>query len=92
MISNRMRRIRLPAWSDSRVGGFLAAFADGHVQMISQSAPVEAIKALFTRNGGEAVDPARSASSQGGRVSPRLAFASRRDPSTLLAVSMIRFA
>ncbi len=39
-----------------REGGFLAAFADGHVQMISDAAPANIIKALFTRNGGEVVD------------------------------------
>jgi Protein of unknown function (DUF1559) len=39
-----------------REGGFLAAFADGHVQMIADSAPANVIKALFTRNGGEVVD------------------------------------
>ena len=39
-----------------REGGFLAAFADGHVQMISDAAPANVIKALFTRNGGEVVD------------------------------------
>ena len=39
-----------------REGGFLAAFADGHVQMIADSAPANVINALFTRNGGEVVD------------------------------------
>jgi hypothetical protein len=38
-----------------RPGIFLAAFADGHVQAISQSIDANVLKALFTRDGGEAV-------------------------------------
>ncbi|MCC6126433.1 MAG: DUF1559 domain-containing protein [Pirellulales bacterium] len=38
-----------------RSGIFLAAFADGHVQAISQSIDAKVLKACFTRDGGEAV-------------------------------------
>jgi hypothetical protein len=39
-----------------RPGGFLAAFADGHVQMIPSSLSPKQLWALFTRAGGEVVD------------------------------------
>lgn len=39
-------------------GGFLAAFADGSVRMISYGIDPKTLKALFTRDGGEVVDPA----------------------------------
>ena len=38
-----------------REGGFLAVFCDGHVELIPQFTAPETIKAIFTRNGGEAV-------------------------------------
>jgi hypothetical protein len=37
--------------------GFLAGFADGSVHFISSSIEASVLKALFTRNGKEAVDP-----------------------------------
>jgi hypothetical protein len=38
-------------------GVFLAAFADGHVQSISFGIDPKTLKALFTRDGGEAIGP-----------------------------------
>ncbi|HTQ40377.1 MAG TPA: DUF1559 domain-containing protein [Pirellulales bacterium] len=38
-----------------RARGFLAAFCDGHVELIPQSAGINAFKALSTRNGGEVI-------------------------------------
>jgi hypothetical protein len=38
-------------------GGFLAAFADGSVRMISYSINPKTLKALFTRDGGELIGP-----------------------------------
>jgi hypothetical protein len=40
-----------------RVGGFLAAFADGSVRMISEDVDPTVLSALFTPDGGEIVDP-----------------------------------
>jgi hypothetical protein len=40
-----------------RKGGFLAAFLDGHVEKIPENADPNAVKALFTRAGGEPVNP-----------------------------------
>jgi prepilin-type processing-associated H-X9-DG protein len=37
--------------------GFNAAFADGSVQFISDSIDLDVLKAMFTRNGGEAIGP-----------------------------------
>ena len=39
-----------------RHGGFLAAFADAHVAVISAIVPAEMVKAIFTRDGAEQVD------------------------------------
>lgn len=39
-----------------RNGGFLVAFADGHVSFIKKSGKDKALKAMFTRNGGEPFD------------------------------------
>jgi hypothetical protein len=39
-----------------RPGGFLAAFADGHVQMVPGSLSPKQLWAIFTRAGGEIVD------------------------------------
>ncbi len=39
-----------------RPGGWLAAFADGHVQFISNDASAEVVNALFTRAGHEEVE------------------------------------
>jgi hypothetical protein len=38
-------------------GIFLAAFCDAHIQAIPKTVPKETLKALFTKAGGEAVDP-----------------------------------
>jgi hypothetical protein len=38
-------------------GGFLAAFADGSVRMISYGTAPKTLKALFTRDGGEMIGP-----------------------------------
>ncbi len=38
-------------------GSFLAAFADGSVRMISYGTDAKTLKALFTRDGGEAIGP-----------------------------------
>jgi type II secretory pathway pseudopilin PulG len=38
-----------------RAGGFIAGFADGSVRFIASSIDATVLKALFTRNGGEAV-------------------------------------
>jgi prepilin-type processing-associated H-X9-DG protein len=40
-----------------RPGGWNAAFADGHVQFISNSIDPQTLKALFTATGGEAIAP-----------------------------------
>jgi len=40
-----------------RSGGFLAAFADGAVMLLKDKIKDETMKALFTRAGGEVVDP-----------------------------------
>ena len=42
-----------------RKGGFLAAFADGSVHFLKDSIDSETLKALFTRAGGERVDPSK---------------------------------
>ncbi len=39
-----------------RPGGWLAAFADGHIQFISNSIDINTLKALFTRAGGEVIN------------------------------------
>ncbi|HEX5471711.1 MAG TPA: DUF1559 domain-containing protein [Lacipirellulaceae bacterium] len=39
-----------------RPGGWLAAFADGHIQFISSSIDINTLKALFTRAGGEVIN------------------------------------
>ncbi|HVT26678.1 MAG TPA: DUF1559 domain-containing protein [Lacipirellulaceae bacterium] len=39
-----------------RPGGWLAGFADGHVQMISNSIDINTVKAMFTRAGGELIN------------------------------------
>ena len=73
-----------------RVGGFLAAFADGHVQMISQARRSKRSKHCSRATAAKRLIRAHSASSQGGRVlrsqggrvSPRREFASRRDSPT----------
>ena len=38
-----------------RPRGFLAAFADGHTQFISDDTPANVVGALMTREGGETV-------------------------------------
>ena len=38
-------------------GGFQAAFADGSVQFLPSSIDPKTLSALFTRNGGEPIDP-----------------------------------
>ncbi|MFH1922242.1 MAG: DUF1559 domain-containing protein [Planctomycetota bacterium] len=40
-----------------RPGGFLAGFADGSVRFFSASIDGRILQALFTRNGGEVVNP-----------------------------------
>ncbi|MFW6114636.1 MAG: DUF1559 domain-containing protein, partial [bacterium] len=40
-----------------RPGGFLAAFADGSVRFMSESIDAAMLNALFTKSGGEAVNP-----------------------------------
>jgi hypothetical protein len=42
-----------------RKGGFLAAFADESVQFLKDSIDGETLKALFTRAGGERIDPSK---------------------------------
>lgn len=39
----------------ARVGGFHALFCDGSVRFISDNIDLDTLKALFTRNGGEAL-------------------------------------
>jgi hypothetical protein len=39
-----------------RRGGFLATFADGHVQLIRETISSKMLNALFTRAGGEPID------------------------------------
>ena len=46
----------LKALQDSRNGGFLALMADGSVRTIADKIKADILKALLTRDGGEAVD------------------------------------
>lgn len=39
------------------VGGFVAGFADGHVEFMPETIKPQTIKALFTRNGGKELKP-----------------------------------
>jgi hypothetical protein len=40
-----------------RLAGFFAAFADGHVAVIPDGTDLDTLKALFTRAGGEVINP-----------------------------------
>jgi hypothetical protein len=44
-------------WEVRRDPGFVAGFADGKVRFIRSDTPEPVLRALVTRNGGEAVDP-----------------------------------